>query len=132
MRTLRLFLKHSLPFLGGMMLVYSAVVLSVGVMQVALFGVGFLIIAAGVWKLYDPILPSERRYHALRREVDRFHGLVRQLNTTALAVQHDATPANQAEFEALQAEMHASVDQMAMVAGRTDANLPAPELAASR
>src|SRR6185369_1737867 len=59
--------------------------------QILVTTCGIVLIEMGVWRLAQRLLPSERQYHALRAEVDRFLQLVRHLNTAALARKaHDA------------------------------------------
>ena len=65
-----------------------------------------MLIEVGVWKLANFVLPSERKYVALRAEVDQFITLVRQLNTTALAWHESASPEDLTKFEAVQETMH--------------------------
>jgi hypothetical protein len=59
----------------------------------------------------NPFFTSERRYPALRKELDDFIGMVRELNTAAI------TPRSEEEFEVLKAAMHDSVDRMGEYAG---------------
>jgi hypothetical protein len=74
--------------------------------------VGLLIVLAGFLYGAHPFLTSERRYFALREEVDRFINLVRKLNAAALAA------GGSAEFEQVKAEMLKSVERMADLAGK--------------
>jgi hypothetical protein len=74
--------------------------------------VGLLIVLAGFLYGAHPFLTSERRYFALREEVDRFIDLVRKLNAAALAA------GGSAEFEQVKAEMLKSVERMADLAGK--------------
>jgi hypothetical protein len=74
---------------------------------------GILMLLVGMWFAANPFLTNERRYVALRTEVDRFIGLIRQLNT--------ATVAGEAgEVERSKSEMHLSVDRMAELAGKEE------------
>jgi hypothetical protein len=91
--------------------------------QVAIVLLGILLIEVGVWKLAHPLLPSERRYLALRCEVDLFVTLVRQLNTAALMVKANDSPAHRHEFEEVQQAMRQTVERIFAVAGKTDAEL---------
>lgn len=75
---------------------------------------GLLLAMGGFLYGAHPFLTSERRYSALRREVDRFIGLVRQLN--AAASRSDAMD----EFERVKHEMMSSVERMAELAGKPD------------
>jgi hypothetical protein len=90
---------------------------------------GMVLIEVGVWRLAQRLLPSERQYHALRAEVDRFLQLVRGLNTAALTLKgHDTPEAHQA-FAVIYQAMQDSVGRMAIVAGKTDAELVAAPVA---
>jgi hypothetical protein len=79
--------------------------------------VGLLIVLAGFLYGAHPFLTSERRFHALRNEVDRFIGLVRRLNSAAAENQQE-------EFQKAKAEMLASVERMAELAGKPDEPMP--------
>ncbi|UCC71852.1 MAG: hypothetical protein JSV86_15970 [Gemmatimonadota bacterium] len=74
--------------------------------------IGLLIVLAGFLYGAHPFLTSERRYFALREEVDRFIDLVRRLNAAAVAV------GTEGEFEQVKVEMLKSVERMAELAGR--------------
>lgn len=73
---------------------------------------GLLLILGGFWYAANPILTSERRFHALRAEVDDFITLVRRLNAAA------TQPEARQEFEKVKADMMASVERMARLAGK--------------
>ena len=95
MRKFRRILDIGLPILG-ILVVFGAVlwpVISLRLqLQVLVVLVGILMIEAGVWKLTSPFLPSERKYNALRSEVDRFIDLVRALNSAALESEDNWPP----------------------------------------
>ena len=111
----------ALPILG-MIIVFLAILLpSISLnlqIQILVVLIGILMIEAGVWGLTAKVLPSERRYLALRAEVDVFIGLVRDLNTRALALEGGESPEKTEAFEAARASLHQSVDRMAEVAGK--------------
>ena len=121
LRRLRHAIDTGLPFVG-VLVILSAVLFVKGLrVQTPIVVLGILILEAGIWKLAHQILPSERTYHALRCEGDQFLGLIRQLNTAALAVTERDTPENHQAFEEIRDAMHRSVDCMARLAGTTDA-----------
>ena len=131
MRRLRRAVELGLP-IAGVTLVLAAVVFfprSV-LLQVALVLVGLLLIEAGIWNLASPVLPSERKYVALRREVDDFVQLVRRLNRATLALTSEPTPQNRARLLEVRDEMLESVRRMEQVAGRTDEDAAAAPPAA--
>ncbi len=73
--------------------------------------IGLIVALTGfVYGVY-PFLTSERQYPALREEVDRFIGLVRQLN--AAAVSRSAP-----DLENVKSEMVAAVERMVDLAGK--------------
>ncbi len=76
--------------------------------------VGLMIVLAGFLYGAYPFLTNERRYIALRKEVDRFVGLVRQLNAAATSVGSDE------ELERVKSAMLDSVERMAKLAGVED------------
>lgn len=121
MRTLRRLLEAGLPILG-MLMVFAAILLpSISLtleLQIVVVMVGILLIEAGVWKLTSRILPNERKFLALRAEVDVFIGLVRALNHQATLLKENEGPeARRAYLDSINA-LHASVDRMGDVAGR--------------
>jgi hypothetical protein len=79
---------------------------------------GVLILEAGVWGVTNGLLPNERYYLQLREEGDHFLGLIRILNEAAVA--RDNSDESDARFRDTRAQMHASVERMAEVAGKKD------------
>ena len=119
-RTIRRFIEGALPIIGSSIIFLAILFVLDPVLQVAIAAVGVLMIQAGIWKLTQPILPSERQFQALRREVDHFIGLVRRLNAAALGVKELDNEATQTAFNAAQQRMRESFDRMALLAGKTD------------
>jgi hypothetical protein len=76
--------------------------------------VGLLVVMAGFLYAAYPVLTSERRFLALRDEVDNFMFLVRQLNNAATARSGDAA------LEEVKSAMIESVERMAALAGKED------------
>ena len=93
--------------------------------QIVVTTLGMALMEVGVWRLAQQLLPSERQYLALRAEVDRFLQLVRHLNTAALARKAHDTPETNQAFAQVYQEMQQAVARMAMLAGKTDAELAA-------
>lgn len=124
MRAIRRTIEVGLPIIG-VALVLAAVLLFARSLfvQLAIVVVGLLLIETGIWNLASPVLPSERRYLALRREVDGFILLVRRLNRATLENATDATPQNRARLLRVRDEMLESVSRMEQVAGRTEEEL---------
>jgi hypothetical protein len=106
----------------GAALVFLAIILpplSVNLgRQVLVALLGILLIEAGVWKLAERVLPTQRRYHALRAEVARFLELTRSLNARAVEVRAVGSDDVHAALEEDLQALHATVERMAEVAGK--------------
>lgn len=81
--------------------------------------VGLLIVLGGFLYAAYPVLTSERRYFALRREVEQFIKLVRNLNDAAKASESEA------DVEKIKSKMAESIDRMASLAGKESEATPA-------
>lgn len=107
----------------GVFIVLAAVVLGGGGWGAIWMAVaGLLLVEAGVWRLGSRVM-HERRYLPLRREVGRFTGLARDLHHATTAARASGSPEARAELDRTLAAMRASLDRMAAVAGRTEAEL---------
>jgi hypothetical protein len=124
LKTLRKFTEIAIP-LTGVAVIFGAVLLlrSDLRVQMAVVGLGILIIEVGMWKTSRQPLGLGRKYLALRTEVDHFLGLVRQLNSTALALKEDDSPQNRQALQEAPEAMRQAVDRMVHVAGKTRAEL---------
>lgn len=115
MRTVRRKVDLVLPILGIILVLGAVLFIWQNLyLQLSVVIVGLFLIEAGIWKLAHPLLPSARRYHTLRAEVDEFILLVRRLNTAAL------NDRNGEGVSEVKQEMLKSVDRMVAAAGRTD------------
>ena len=125
MRRFRRTVELALP-IAGVVLVLGAVLLLPGslLVQLAVVLAGLVLIEAGVWHLASPVLPSERKYVALRREVDGFILLVRRLNRATLTLASDSSTSNRAKLLEVRDEMLDSVRRMERVAGQTEDVVP--------
>ncbi|WP_143301283.1 hypothetical protein [Candidatus Entotheonella palauensis] len=85
------------------------------------FGVGLTMIVVGAWRVFYSLLPNERRFTALREEVDVFLETVRQLNAMAYAARQEAHVWYPQAIQDLKASMHDGVERMADVAGVPEA-----------
>jgi hypothetical protein len=104
----------------GIVVVLGAVLFVIQLrLQIVLVVAGLLMVEVGVWKLAIRLMPDERKFTALRTEVDRFVDLVRELNRAAL--EERGTPSVEArqEFEDIVARLHETTDRIAAVAGKT-------------
>ena len=121
MRRLRRTVELGLPILGVTLVLAAVLFLPRSLMlQIAVVLLGLVLIEAGIWNLASPVLPSERKYVSLRREVDGFILLVRRLNKASLALASEPTPQNRARLLEVRDEMLESVKRMEAVAGRTE------------
>lgn len=117
-------LDAGLPTLG-VVIVLAAVVLGGGGWGAIWMAVaGLLLVEAGVWRLGSRVM-HERRYTPLRREVQRFVGLARDLHHATAAARANGSPEARAALDRTLAAMQASVDRMAAVAAKTEEELAA-------
>jgi len=125
-RSLRALLKVVdvvVPILG-IVVVLGAVLFVIQLrLQIVLVVAGLLMVEVGVWKLASRLMPDERKYTALRAEVDRFVDLVRELNRAALEVRGTSSVAARQEYEEIVARLHETADRIAAVAGKTQNEL---------
>ena len=124
MRYLRKSFDIGLPMIGVMIILGAVLFLREIRIQIAVVMVGIVLIEAGVWKIAHQLLPNDRRYHALRYEIDAFIALSRDLNEAALVAKVEDTPENRRSFDEIRKSMHRAVDQIADVAGMTAEELP--------
>lgn len=124
MRRFRKVLQIALPLVGMGVLFASVLMVPADqrLPQMSVVLVGILILEAGVWGLTNPLLPEQRRYLALREEGDFFIGLIRELNTAAIA-EDRATADGEKRFQEVLSVMHVSVEHMGEVAGVADTDL---------
>jgi hypothetical protein len=118
MRTVRRKVDTILPVLGIVLVLAAVLFLWQNLyLQLGVVILGIFLIEAGIWKLAHPLLQSQRRYTALRTEVDDFIDLVRELNTAG--VEREAgNVAAEADMAALRERMVDSVDRMVDYAGK--------------
>ena len=117
-RTIRRILDIALPVLG-MGVIFLSVLFGSDSLQLQVLFVlfGVLILEAGVWGLASRLLPDERRYLDLRGEVDRFIGLIPELNASAVArLDRDGSKEHEERFQGALEQLHDSVKRMGEVA----------------
>jgi hypothetical protein len=104
--------------IAGMSIIYGAMAplyyIEGTIIRFIVASLGILMLLTAMWFASNPFLTEERLYIALRAEVDRFIGLVRQLNTATVG-------GDAGEIEHSKSEMHESVDRMAELAGKEEA-----------
>lgn len=123
MRKLRKSLAIGLPVFGTILVFLAILLPAVSLnlrLQVLIVLVGLLIIEAGVWRLTARILPNERKYLALRAEVNAFVERVRVLNANGVRLRAEETESARDAFHETLDALHSAVDRMARVAGRED------------
>lgn len=123
-------LDSGLPTLG-VAVVLSAVMLGGGGWGAIWLAVlGLLMVEAGVWRLGSRIV-HERRYRPLRREVDRFIGLARELHHASAAVDSRGDEDARQRLDGAVASLRKSLDRMVQVAAKTEDDLKAEEARAA-
>ncbi len=85
MQRLRNFIDRFLTYVGVLVVLGTMIFTDASRMQVSLVLVGLLILQLGVWQVASALLPSARRNHVLRNEVDQFIKLVREMYRVANA-----------------------------------------------
>ena len=100
--------------LTGLLVIYGGfILLANDIHKLIAVTIGLVFLEIGLWYGANPVLTSERRYKALRHEIDRFINLARELNTAVVQ------GLSQEEVELVKTAMHSSVDLMGQVAGKT-------------
>ncbi len=126
MKTLRKLIDIAIPLTGVAVILGAVLLLRSDLrVQIAVVGLGMLLIEVGVWKIPHQLLGTGRKYLALRTEVDHFLGLVRQLNSAAVALREGDSPQNRRALQEVPEAMRQAVERMVHVAGKTDAELTA-------
>lgn len=118
MRLLRHALRAILPLVGMLVAFAGVLYLPGDTPRLIAVLVGILLIEAGVWNLANVILPSTRRHVELRSEVKLFLKRVRALSAAAVRADKSGAREDRDAFEAVVAELHASVDRMREAAGK--------------
>lgn len=128
MRRLRELIESAVPIVGALIIFLALILISDDnpVVRLGIVVVGILLIEAGVWKLTSALLPSERKFHDLRQEVNEFIFAVRTLNEEALEARATGDGESWKRVHEILAEMHGSVDHMGELAGRTEDESAAP------
>ncbi|HKJ02409.1 MAG TPA: hypothetical protein VJ997_08140 [Longimicrobiales bacterium] len=122
MRRLRNLIQASIPIVGAIIIFLALILIPDGYAQARLGVVvfGILVLEAGVWKVANRFLPSERRYDDLRQEVDRFILLVRGLHRASLEARTSGSDQAWERVREVTDTMHDSVDRLAEMAGRSE------------
>jgi hypothetical protein len=121
LRKLRKILALGFTLLGTVLVFLAILVPAISLhlqLQVLVVLVGLLIIEAGVWRLTSAVLPEERKYAALRTEVNAFVERVRLLNAHGVKLQTRDDELTREDFRETLNALHDAVDRIAEVAGR--------------
>ena len=122
-RTLIDWTENGLVFVGTVTVIGAIVMLHDFGPQITGAGVGILMIGMGIGRYTTRFFLRQRNYSTLRSEVYWFQSLVQKLNDAALMVKESDVPETRQSFEDIHEAMRASVERMAAVAGKTDAEL---------
>ncbi len=106
---------------GVVIILYVVILMERGVAAVAVAGAGILVLEVGIWYAANPVFTNERRCSALRSELDRFIGCVRELNRTP------GTADSEDRFQGIKAAMHESVEAMVGMTHAQAGGKPASE-----
>lgn len=116
---MRIFLRlidAGLP-IAGVLVIVGALLPEMALEQIGGVLLGALMIQAGISRVSRHFLPDDRKFFALRVESELFLTLMRQLNTTALALKENDSPENRREFEEIREAVRQTVERIAGVAG---------------
>ncbi|MEL7084923.1 MAG: hypothetical protein AAF268_03055 [Cyanobacteria bacterium P01_A01_bin.3] len=104
--------------LTGLLIVYGGfILLSNDIHKLIAVTIGLVFLEIGLWYGANPVLTSERRYKALRHEVDRFINLTRELNKAVVQGM------SQEDVDLVKNAMHSSVELMGQLAGKTQVTM---------
>lgn len=92
-------------------------------LQVAIVGAGMLGLEVGTWRLRQQVLLNKRKDLALRAQGDQFIKQLRELHAAATAMRQNDSAEHHQAFERARDAMRQSVERMAAMAGKTDAEL---------
>jgi hypothetical protein len=121
LRKLRKVLAVGLPALGTILVFLAILAPAIALnlqLQIVVVLTGLLIIEAGVWRLTSKVMPNERKYWALRTEVNAFIDRIRVLNAYAVKLRAEDEESTRKAFEETRDALHAAVDRIAEAAGR--------------
>lgn len=117
----RKLVQFGLPGVGIATALLGAFLAFDPIVRAVFVGFGLLLSFAAGARIPYALMLNERRYLQLRREVDQFIWLARELNAAALEARRSSV--GEAKFGDLRAAMQESLERMTMFAGRTDEEL---------
>lgn len=107
-------LEKAMAVVGVIVVLVPVITLADATWQVATVVLGLVLIEAGVWNVARHLAPEDRKFGALRREVEHFLDDIRELNLHAIAEDREG-------IEDVRGRLHERVDIMAEVAGEEGA-----------
>ena len=123
MTTIRNLFNISLLIAGIVVILTSSLLVQEMRIRALIVLGGILLIQASVWGLANRVLPDRRQFNLLRREIDAFIALCRQLNSVALAIKADNLQELHDDFNEIQTRMLEKVGHITVAAGQTDEEL---------
>lgn len=103
-------MEKTMAVVGVVVVLVPTITLADTAWQIGAVVVGLVLIEAGVWNVARHLGPEDRKFGALRQEVEGFLDEVRELNLHAI-------DENAEGIEELRGRLHRRVDAMAEVAG---------------
>jgi uncharacterized protein YdbL (DUF1318 family) len=106
---------------GGVMVLLAILLPSMSAnptLQLLFALAGLFLVQAGIWRITERTVGSQRRFLALRGEIEGFLGLIRTLNAQGVKLQEEDTEERWEAFQKSVDALHAAVDRMADVAGK--------------
>ena len=103
-------LEKALAVVGVIVVLVPVITMADATWKVGVVVVGLVLIEAGVWNVARHLAPEDRKFGALREEVENFLDDVRELNLHAIDEDADG-------IEEVRGRLHERVDVMAEVAG---------------
>ncbi len=126
MSTFRKVIDIGLPFVAVAAILGAVVFVRDNLpIQVAIVGLGMVALEVGTWKLRQQVLMNKRKGLALRAEGDQFLRQLRALHAAATAMKDNDLAEHHQAFDDARDAMRQSVERIAAIAGKTDAELAA-------
>ena len=124
--TFRKVIEIGLPFAAAALILGAVLFVRDNLtIQVAIVGLGMVALEVGTWKLRRQVLMNKRKDLALRAEGDQFLRQLRELRAAAIAMKDNDSAAHHQAFDDARNAMRQSVERIAAIAGKTDAELAA-------
>ena len=119
-------LEVGIPMLGAAIILGAVIFMPPGAVQLVTTLVGIAVMIVSGLRLNQPLLPNERRFLALRMEVDDFIQSVRRVNAAAIRARQTDSPDDRRTFERGCDELIARAEHIGLLAGRTHGTIDPP------